>query len=176
MKKYLIVLAIPIILIIIVSADMAKMNQQSSWDLGTKKVAHVAIIVNDIEATTKDYAEVLGIDPPKIKLGVSPEHFMGQPTEGKAKMAFINLDNITLEFFEPVGGPTAWQDFLDTRGEGMHHLGFWVEGLDEHVKNFASRDMPVIQERSADWGRYCYIDATSGLGIWIELLERNKPE
>ena len=35
------------------------------------------------------------IEPPKIKLGVSPE-YMGKPTEGKAKMAFIQLDNITV--------------------------------------------------------------------------------
>jgi catechol 2,3-dioxygenase-like lactoylglutathione lyase family enzyme len=176
MKRSNYLIVIPVLLIILVSADMATVKKQSSWDLGTKKVAHVAIVVNDIEATTRTYAEVLGIDPPKIRLGVSPAHYMDKKTEGKAKMAFINLDNITLEFFEPVDGPTAWQDFLDTHGEGMHHLGFWVEGLDDHVKNFASMDMPVIQERSADWGRYCYIDATSGLGIWIELLERSNPE
>jgi methylmalonyl-CoA/ethylmalonyl-CoA epimerase len=175
MKSRNILFGIPIFLIIIVSADMANTNQHSSWDLGTKKVAHIAIVVGDIEATTKTYAELFGLEAPKVKLGTSPD-FMGRPTEGKAKMAFINLDNITLEFFEPVGGPTAWSDFLETHGEGVHHFGFWVEGLDEHVADFESKGMPVIQNGGGDWGRYKYIDATSGLGVMVELLERNNPE
>jgi len=174
MNKNIISLVIPIILMIIVSAEIATTRQHSSWDLGTRKVAHIAIIVKDIEATTNAYAELFGMEPPKVKLGVSPE-YLGKPTEGKAKMAFIQLENITLEFFEPVGGPSAWQDYLDTKGEGVHHFGFWIEGLDDHVDYFESKDMPVIQSGGGDWGRYRYVDATSGLGIMIELMEHNNP-
>jgi hypothetical protein len=101
---------------------------------------------------------------------------MGKPTEGKAKMAFINLENITLEFFEPVGGPSAWQDFLDTKGEGVHHFGFIIKDLEDHVDFFVSRNMPVIQSGGGEWGRYRYVDATSGLATMIELLEMNDPQ
>ncbi len=175
MKTGIILFGIPILLILIISADMATTNQHALWDLGTKKVAHVAIVVKDIESTTKAYAELFGIDAPKIKLGTSPG-YMGQPTEGKAKMAFINLDNITLEFFEPVGGPTAWSDFLENHGEGVHHFGFYVEGLDEHVKNLELKEMPVVQSGGGTWGRYRYIDATSDLTVMIELMELSKPD
>jgi catechol 2,3-dioxygenase-like lactoylglutathione lyase family enzyme len=138
-------------------------------------VAHVAIIVNDIEKTTRTYAEIFCIKPPPVRLGVNPR-YMGKPTEGKAKMAFIKLDNITLEFFEPVGGPSAWQDFLDKNGEGVHHLGFIIRDLQDHVDYFESRDMPVIQSGGGAWGRYRYVDATSRLATMIELLEMNNPE
>jgi methylmalonyl-CoA/ethylmalonyl-CoA epimerase len=175
MKRNSIILIFPLILIIIVSADM-DIYKTSSLNLGTGKVAHIAIVVNDIEATTKAYAELFGMEPPKIKLGTSPPDYMGMPTEGKAKMAFINLDNITLEFFEPVGGPTAWSDFLESHGEGVHHLGFWVEGLDEHVKNLEEKEMSVIQSGGGAWGRYRYIDATADLTVMIELMELSNPE
>ena len=83
---------------ITVSADIETSGTQSNYELGTKTVAHV---VTDIEKTTETYAELFGIEPPGVRLGVSPK-YMGKPTEGKAKMAFIKLENITLEFFEPV--------------------------------------------------------------------------
>jgi len=175
MKKSNILLIIPLLMMIIVSADIKNTDAHSSYNLGTKTVAHIAIIVNDIEKATQNYAGLFGIEPPKIILGESPD-YMGKPTEGKAKMAFITLENITLEFFEPVGGPSAWQDFLEKNGEGVHHFGFEIEGLEDHVSYFNSKDMPVIQSGGGNWGRYRYIDATSGLGVMIELLEMNKPE
>ena len=175
MRKNSILLFIPVVMMIAVSADMETSDIHTSYDLGTKTVAHVALIVKDIEKTTRNYAEIFGIEPPKVRLGVSPQ-YMGKPTEGKAKMAFINLENITLEFFEPVGGPSAWQDFLDTKGEGVHHFGFIIKHLEDHVDFFESRDMPVIQSGGGDWGRYRYVDATSGLAAMIELLEMNDPE
>ncbi len=175
MNKKGILLVIPLLMMIIVSADIETLDIQTSYDLGTKTVAHVAIIVNDIEKTTQTYAELFGIEPPKVRLGTSPE-YMGKPTEGKAKMAFINLENISLEFFEPLGGPSAWQDFLDTKGEGVHHFGFIINDLEDHIDFFESRDMPVIQSGGGDWGRYRYVDAVSGLATMIELLEMNVPQ
>lgn len=175
MKKNIILWIVPIIMMIIISADMESTEIHSSYDLGTKTVAHVALIVKDIEKTTRNYAELFGIEPPKVRLGVSPE-YLGKPTEGKSKMAFIKLENISLEFFEPVGGPSAWQDFLDAKGEGVHHFGFIIKHLEDHVDFFQSRNMPVIQSGGGDWGKYRYVDATSGLATMIELLEMNDPE
>jgi catechol 2,3-dioxygenase-like lactoylglutathione lyase family enzyme len=175
MKKNSILLFIPVIMMISVSADMETSDMHTSHDLGTKTIAHVALIVNDIERTTRNYAEIFGIEPPKVRLGVSPE-YMGKPTDGKAKMAFIKLENISLEFFEPVGGPSAWKDFLDTKGEGIHHFGFYIKELEDHVDFFESKGMPVIQSGGGDWGKYRYVNATSALATMIELLELSKPE
>ena len=174
MEKQRLFLSIPILWLITLSAVFVTGDRQPASDIGTKSMAHVAIVVRDIESTTRTYAELLGIDPPGIKLGTSPQ-YMGEPTGGKAKMAFIHLENISLEFFEPVGGPSAWQEFLDTNGEGVHHFGFWIEGMDEKVELFESKGMPVIQSGGGDWGKFRYVDATSGLAVMVELLEKNQP-
>ncbi|MFO7933448.1 MAG: VOC family protein [Bacteroidales bacterium] len=171
MKKTSILFVIPLFMMVTVSSDMGNSDTGSPHELGTRTMAHVAMVVRDIEASTGAYAELFGVEPPRIRLGESP-HYMGHPTEGKAKMAFIKLENISLEFFQPVGGPSAWQDFLENRGEGVHHFGFWVEGLDDHVRDFESGQMPVVQSGGGDWGRYRYIDATGRLGVMIELLEK----
>jgi len=61
---------------------------------------------------------------------------------------------------------------LENRGEGVHHFGFWVEHLDDHVRYFEAEQMPVVQSGGGEWGQYRYIDATGQLGIMIELLEK----
>ena len=166
---------VPLLLMILAFADIETTDQHLEHFLGTRTIAHVAIIVNDIEATTKRYAELFGLEPPRARLGVSPQ-YLGKPTGGKAKMAFIKLDNITLEFFEPVGGPSAWQEFLEKNGEGVHHFGFVIKDLEDHVDYFESRNMQVIQSGGGDWGRYRYVDASPELATMIELLEMNNPE
>ena len=175
MNKASILSGIFLSVMIIVSADIKTSDIRIARNLGTKTIAHVAIVVNDIEKTTRAYAELFGIDPPIVRLGNSPD-YMGESTEGKAKMAFIQLENIILEFFEPVGGPSAWQDFLEKKGEGVNHFGFWIEDLEDHVNYFKSRDMPVIQSGGGDWGRYRYVDASSGLAVMIELMEKKNPD
>jgi methylmalonyl-CoA/ethylmalonyl-CoA epimerase len=173
-KQGLFFIFLPAVLFTILSARIVRDESNPVSNIGTKNMAHIALVVKDIESTTRIYADLFGIDPPKIKLGSSPT-YMGKPTGGKAKMAFIHLENISLEFFEPVDGPSAWQEFLDTKGEGVHHFGFWIEEMDKKVALFESQGMPVIQSGGGDWGRFRYIDSSSGLAVMVELLEKNNP-
>jgi hypothetical protein len=39
--------------------------------------------------------------------------FRGSPSQGRAKLAFFNLNNIVLEIIEPIGGPSTWSEFLE---------------------------------------------------------------
>ena len=95
-------------------------------DPGMKVVTQVAIVCRDIESTSKRWAAVLGVDPPRI-LTIKPGNeaklvYRGHPSNGHAKLAFLNLGQVTLELIQPVGNDTAWKEFLDTHGEGVHHV------------------------------------------------------
>ncbi|OGD24120.1 MAG: hypothetical protein A2Y69_08870 [Candidatus Aminicenantes bacterium RBG_13_59_9] len=41
------------------------------------------------------------------------------------------LKNITLELIEPDRNPSTWREFLDAKGEGIHHVAFEIKGMDE---------------------------------------------
>ena len=139
-----------------------------------KRVTQVAIVVRDIEKTTAVWSELLGVEKPKISETEGPEStymkFRGKPSEGKAKLAFINMENLVLEFIQPVGGPSTWQGFLEKRGEGIHHITFNVENLEETLRKL--REIGVKPEQIGDFegGCYVYTDAKSKLGAIIELL------
>lgn len=144
--------------------------------LETKTVAQIAFVVKDIEKASAAWAEVLGIDPPKPFVSASfpgrPTTFHGTVTNAEAKLAFIKMDNIELELIEPLGEGSTWKEFLDTYGEGIHHIGFWVKDLDGMRKKLELKGIPTIQTGGWNGGGYNYVDALETLGCYIELLER----
>ena len=144
--------------------------------LGDYPLTQVAVVVSDVDRAAKQYADLLGVAVPKATLtdALPQAHtrFRGQPTEGRAKLAFVRLKNITIELIEPVGGPSTWQEFLEAHGEGVHHIAFDVAGIDEHVARFQRAGSAVLQRGDFTGGRYLYVDATPQLGVIVELLTR----
>jgi hypothetical protein len=43
-------------------------------------------------------------------------------------LAGIFMLGLSIELIEPDGKPSTWQEFLDIRGEGIHHIAFLQEG------------------------------------------------
>ena len=150
--------------------------QEKYRDPGLKKVIQVAIVVRDIEATSKRWSEVLGMPVPPIQT-TRPGHevkviYRGKPSEGQAKLTFFNLGQVVLELIEPVGEGTSWKEFLDKRGEGVQHLGFQVVDPDKATQALEKAGMPVLHKGryDSDDGTYIYMDSQDPLGVVIELL------
>jgi catechol 2,3-dioxygenase-like lactoylglutathione lyase family enzyme len=138
-------------------------------------VTQVALVVRDIEKSIQAYAELLGMERPKWSL-TDTEHkahtrYRGRPSQARAKLAFFQLGQVSLELIEPVGGPSTWQEHLDTRGEGIHHIAFNVKNMDERIAAFEANGVPLVQKGDYTGGRYAYMDGTAKLGTVLELLE-----
>ena len=82
------------------------------------KVHHIGVAVNNIDDAVK-YWEKLGF---KIH---HREHVQSQSIEA----AFLSLGNVWLELVQPVGEKTPLTNFLQKRGEGLHHICFEVEDI-----------------------------------------------
>jgi catechol 2,3-dioxygenase-like lactoylglutathione lyase family enzyme len=147
----------------------------SLTSLGSRTVCQIGLVVRDVEQSARAYAELLGVDVPSCVLTAPEEkshiRYRGQPTQGRAKIAFFQLDNLSLELIEPVGGPSAWQEFLETRGEGVHHIAFQISGMDEQIACLEAKGLPLLQRGDFTGGRYAYMDSASQLGVVLELLE-----
>ena len=145
--------------------------------LGSRVVCQIGLVVRDIERTARAYADLLGVDVPDWFLSDAEEkthvRYRGQPTSGRAKLAFFRLDNLSLELIEPVGGPSTWQEFLETKGEGVHHIAFQIQGMDQQVAILANKGMRLLQHGDYTGGRYTYVDSSPQLGVILELLEND---
>ncbi len=141
-----------------------------------KNMTQVGIVVEDIEATAAHWAAFLGLEKvPEIRMTSAservPTEYRGKPTDASAKLAFIRLDNITIELIEPVGEDSTWNEFLETNGEGVHHIAFQVKDMNERIREFGDRDIPMVQRGGWATGEYAYMDGGKNIGLIVELLE-----
>lgn len=175
MKRFAMVSVITFSLFVSGSTGSAT-AQEKYHDPGLKKVVQIAIVVRDIDATSRRWAEVLGMPVPEIRT-TRPGHevrmiYRGKPSEGQAKLTFFNLGQVVLELIQPVGEGTSWKEILDKRGEGVHHLGFQVVDPDKTSQSLEGEGYPVIHKGryDSDDGTYIYFDSQKALGVLIEAL------
>lgn len=144
--------------------------------LGSNTVVQVGIIVRDIEKKLDHYCAVFGLaERPKVSITGPVEEvhtvYRGESTPARAKLAFIQMGQVSIELIEPVGGPSTWQEFLDKNGEGAHHIAFHIKGTPQVVSFLNQQGIPTAQQGDYTGGMYTYMDSTSQLGVILELLE-----
>lgn len=141
-------------------------------------VVQIAILVNDIETTMANWCQFLGVKNYGYKLTEAPEitgiQFKGESTPARAKLGFVKLGQVVLEIIEPDHNPSIWREYLDTHGEGFHHIAFKVDDLDTTIATFTKNDMPLIQTASYGAGQYAYMDTSEPLKLVVELLQEFK--
>jgi len=146
--------------------------------LGSHVITQVAIVVRDIEKKARAFADIFGLEMPEIRLTAPAEEthilYRGEPTSARAKLAFFRMGPISLELIEPVDGPSTWREFLDTHGEGVHHIAFEIKGMQEAISFLEGKGMTTVQTGEFTGGRYAYIDAAEKLGVILELLEHDR--
>ncbi len=147
--------------------------------MSTRKIAKICIVVDDVEAAAKHYAEVLGIPVPEVKTyqeagsGASGEAVLrGKPVRYYCRIAMIPLEPVPLELLEPAkDSPSPWGEFLDSKGPGVHFFSFIVDGFEDHADLMKRRGMPVYYKHEMGTKRYAYTDSIPKLGVAFELKE-----
>jgi methylmalonyl-CoA/ethylmalonyl-CoA epimerase len=150
----------------------------SEQALGTTTLAQVALVVKDIEATIKNYAAVLNLPIPEIIVlppGLEANQtYLGKPSNASAKLAFFQLGPVQLELIEPIGDESSWKDVLDRKGEGFHHLAFWVNDMQQRVDFLREQGIHMVHRGDMGEGQFAYFDAEKTLGVTLELLEQKR--
>ena len=143
--------------------------------IGTNLVCQIGLVVKDIEKSAAAYCDVLGLPKPNIVVTDEFEKartvYRGQPTEARAKLAFFDMGQVQIELIEPDGKPSTWQEVLDEKGEGIHHIAFVVKDSDKVVTYLESKGGELVQQGHYTGGMYSYVDTTPQLHLVLELLE-----
>ena len=142
------------------------------------KPHHICIVVKDIEKT-KDYYESIGIGPwteypPLVeytKLNVEDEKgFFG------TRFVFTHIGNLQLQLAQPGEGKTIYKEFLETKGEGVFHVGFEVDDIDAVEKQLTNNKMKVLASgRRDDGSGFSYLDTREQAGVTL-LVRQTKIE
>jgi len=147
--------------------------------LKTNVITQVGLVVKDIEKTKKKWAEFFGVPvPPTIEAGdekITQTKYKGKAApKAKCKMAFFDAgENMQLELIQPNGEKSTWQDFLDKKGEGIHHIAFRVKGTKKILEACEKEGLKCVQQgKYGDaGGEYAYLDGSKDFKCIIETLE-----
>ena len=150
------------------------MTQVSPAKVKVKGINQVAIVVKDAQAVAENYWNILGIGPWDIYSWEAPIvydfKYHGKPAWAREKIAATKVGNIALELVQPVDGNSVYQDFLTEHGEGLHHVNFFVDDVDETAEILAKEGFPSLQSaRCGTDGAFNYIDIKPLRAIWEPL-------
>lgn len=140
-----------------------------------KTICQVALVVRDVEATAKRYADLFGLPMPLIfhvpPYEESKTRFMGEPTPTSAKLAVFDLGQLVLELTEPDEHPSSWKSHLDELGEGVHHIAFTTKSRDEVKSYFEGLGINERHYGEYTGGNYTVFDTADLFGVKIQVKE-----
>lgn len=130
------------------------------------KIDHIGIAVKNLEETLKFYEDVLGIKC------VSQEVV----EEQKVKVAFLPIGDTEVELLESTSedGPIA--RFIEKKGEGIQHIAFKVDNIEEVIKELEEKGVRMIDEQpryGAGGARIAFLHPKSTSGVLIEISQRD---
>ena len=135
------------------------------------KLIHLAVVVRDIDEAVKRL-EALGIGPFKsasVTLTEKPL-FHGKPSDAEVKESKTKVGEVEVELLQPVEGESPFQEFLDSKGEGIHHIAFTVDDLDKEVAQLTRQGVSILLSAQMQGMKGVYLDIGVG-GIIIELKQ-----
>ncbi|HYB20263.1 MAG TPA: VOC family protein [Thermodesulfobacteriota bacterium] len=140
----------------------------------TWKFHHLGVIVRDLDKAIK-YFQSLGIGPfvSNSSEVVTDRKVYGKPANIKLRGAGALLGPIKFEVIQPLEGNSVQKEFLDSKGEGINHIGFIVDDLEEEVKKLEERGFRAISTgKIPPNGGFAYMGTNEIGGVLIELVKK----
>ena len=136
---------------------------------------HIGVVVRDMDRVTK-YYESLGLGPfEPVGSGVKrlEQKMLGKHVDILTLITprIGRVGQIKMELIQPLGGESLWQEFLDTKGEGVHHLAFYVDDINKEEAKLVERGLPILFHlRFQGGGGAAYFDTRKFGGFITEIV------
>jgi methylmalonyl-CoA/ethylmalonyl-CoA epimerase len=140
---------------------------------------HIGWVVRDCAAAQRELSARLGAGP-FVSMGeerlFDKALVHGKPLPFSLRVAFGALGGVLIELLEPLDDKSPHAEFLDSHGEGMHHLAYLVPDFDEQLAavRAARPEAELLIDGTGPGNpvRWVYVDGGAVHGTVIELLER----
>ena len=101
------------------------------------KIDHLGIAVHSIAQARIFYENVLGL---------SCEHIEEVESQ-KVRTAFFTIGDTHIELLEPTGQDSPVARFLDKHGEGIHHIGYLSDDIEQELDRARENGIQLINEK-----------------------------
>ena len=130
------------------------------------EVDHIAIAVRDLEAAAAWYKDVFGAEV---------THREVVESDG-VEEALIKVAESYIQLLTPTKPDSPVGKFLESRGEGLHHVAYRVDDCATALEAVKSAGFRVVDEAPRPGSRnttVAFLHPKSGFGTLIELVQEN---
>jgi methylmalonyl-CoA/ethylmalonyl-CoA epimerase len=129
-----------------------------------KKINHIAVAVSNLEEASKFYQTVLGLTLSGVEV----------VTAQKTKVGFFKIGESNIELVQPAEPDSPLVKFLETKGQGIHHICFEVDDVEAEVKAYLEKGATMVDQKprpGAHNTKVAFVHPKSSGGVLIELCE-----
>ena len=134
-------------------------------DLG--RIDHIAIAVEDLEASIAMYKSVFGVE-------TCDREYVA---EFEVDIATFTVDGTDVELLEGKTENCAIRRFVRERGQGLHHIAFVVDDLPATLERLKTRGVRLIDEvprRGKANTLVAFVHPKSTHGVLYELVQTDR--
>jgi methylmalonyl-CoA/ethylmalonyl-CoA epimerase len=133
----------------------------------TTHIEHIGIAVKNLDEAIAYYESVFGLKCYAIE----------EVVDQKVKTAFFKLGDTKIELLESTDPEGPVGKFIEKKGEGIHHIAFAVENIEEALKETEEKGIRLIDKEpraGAEGMDIGFLHPKSTFGVLTELCENNK--
>ncbi|MFC1863023.1 methylmalonyl-CoA epimerase [Thermodesulfobacteriota bacterium] len=127
-----------------------------------EKIDHIGIAVRSIDEARAYYEKVLGLTCEGAETIESQ----------KVRTVFYSVGQTHIELLEPTSDESPIAMFLEKNGEGVHHIAFRTDNIEEQLNNACEGGCRLINEipvEGAGGKRIAFLHPKSTGGVLTEL-------
>lgn len=130
-------------------------------------IEHIGIAVKSLDTAIPFYEDVFGLKCYAVE----------EVKDQKVKTAFFMVGQTKIELLESTDPEGPIGKFIEKKGEGIHHLAFAVENLQEKLQNIEQKGVQLIDKtprKGAEGLNIGFLHPKSTFGVLTELCEHPK--
>ena len=140
--------------------------------------AQIGILVPDLAEGIRKWSAILGREDWRVYTygpdWVPELTYRGEPGQFSMRLALIGSEP-QVELIEPLTGPSIYHEWIDEHGYGQHHIGFWVDSIDDVATQAAEAGIDLFMTGrgyglNGDGG-FAYLDTLEAMGVILEAIE-----
>jgi methylmalonyl-CoA/ethylmalonyl-CoA epimerase len=139
-------------------------------------IGQLGFVVRDTDETARYYDRVFGLGPWTVMDGETEDCTnRGVPVTIRGKIGIAQVGPVQFELIQILEGESIHSEFLRERGEGLHHIGFYVRDIEARLQACRDAGIEVLQKGTIRQGpvriQYAYLDTVSIGGVVFEYIQ-----
>lgn len=130
-------------------------------------IEHIGIAVSDLKSAITFYEKVLGLTCYNVE----------EVADQKVRTAFFMVGQTKIELLESTDPEGPIGKFIEKKGEGIHHLAFAVDKIEEHLAHAEKEGVKLIDSKprkGAEGLDIAFLHPKSTCGVLMEFCENKK--